>query len=327
MTPTDGLLPDQTEATEGTYFAESVCLPLLRGAQNGDGGWGFRPGSQSRVEPTCWALLALIKAGSSVGAVEILGDGFRFLRASQLPDGSWPSSPEEKVGCWVTSLACWALLSEKDSGKALAAGLNWLCEDWPRDSSLWRRLLRRFSSERHTLRQNDSYRGWGWTPRTSSWVEPTSFALIVLGESPRELLPPAAKRRRQMAEAMLYDRMCPGGGWNCGNPVVYGVPGDPLVIPTVWALLALRNRLDEPANAMSLKWLEKNLASVQGPGSLALARVCLETYGRRWPTAGPGLQGFYGRNEFLQSIPVMAWTCLAWSTERPWLTAASRETS
>ena len=28
---------------------------------------------------------------------------------------------------------------------------------------------------------------------------------------------------------MLYDRMCPGGGWNCGNPKVYGVAGEPLV--------------------------------------------------------------------------------------------------
>ena len=42
---------------------------------------------------------------------------------------------------------------------------------------------------------------------------------------------------------MLYDRMCPGGGWNCGNPMVYGVPGEALIVPTVWALLALR---DEP---------------------------------------------------------------------------------
>ena len=327
MTPADGLPPDQMEATEETAFVESVCLPFLRSAQNGDGGWGFHPGSQSRVEPTCWALLALTKSELSAGAGEILRDGFGFLHASQLPDGSWPSSPEEKIGCWVTSLACWALLSEKDSCKALAAGLNWLCEDWPRDGSLWRRLLRRFSSERHISPKNLSYRGWGWTPRTSSWVEPTSFALIVLGESPRESLPPAAKRRRQVAEAMLYDRMCPGGGWNCGNPMVYGVPGNPLVIPTAWALFALRDHANQPANAISLNWLEENLASVQGPGSLALARICLEAYGRRWPMVGSGLQDFYRRNEFLQSIPVAAWTCLACRTKSRWLTGASREMS
>jgi len=34
-------------------FAENICAPLLRDAQNPDGGWGFHPGANSRVEPTC----------------------------------------------------------------------------------------------------------------------------------------------------------------------------------------------------------------------------------------------------------------------------------
>jgi hypothetical protein len=198
-------------------------------------------------------------------------------------------------------------------------------KDWPRDSSLWVRLLRRLSSARNEASHNDSYRGWGWTPRTSSWVEPTSFALIALSLSPSGLLPNGTRRRRQLAEAMLRDRMCPGGGWNCGNPMIYGVPGDPLVIPTVWALLALRDEPERTENVVSLDWLEKNVESIEGPGSLALARICIEAYGHKWPTSAPQLRDVHRKNEFLQSIPVIAWACLASRTGEHWLANASRE--
>jgi hypothetical protein len=313
------------EADPEASFAESVCLPILRKAQNADGGWGFHPGSQSRAEATCWALQALVDS-SWPGTCETVARGFQFLREAQLPDGSWPSTPEEKIGCWVTSLACWVLLREKDSSKAVAAGLDWLCGDWPRDSTLWRRLLGRFSSQRHISPINSSYRGWGWTPRTSSWVEPTSVAVLVLDQSPKELLPSSASRRRELAESMLYDRMCPGGGWNCGNPLVYGVAGEPLVVPTSWALLALRHHPQRSENVVSLDWLEGSMKSIQSAGSLALARICLETYGRACPINGPGFREVHSRNEFLGSVPTAAWTCLALSNREHWLVKAHRKT-
>jgi hypothetical protein len=237
----------------------------------------------------------------------------QFLRAAQLGDGSWPSTPEEKSGCWVTSLGCWVLLTAADSTGSATAGIKWLCQDWPRDTTAWRRLLARFSSQRELHPVNRSYRGWGWTPGTSSWVEPTSFALISLEQASRDQLPPEASRRRELATAMLYDRMCPGGGWNCGNPMVYGVAGEPLVIPTVWALIALRHNPTRPENVMSLDWLERSIANIGSGGSLALARICMETYGRKWPADAPALSDLYERNQFLESVPVAAWCCLAMS--------------
>ena len=107
---------------------------------------------------------------------------------------------------------------------------------------------------------------------------------------------------------MLYDRMCPGGGWNCGNPRVYGVPGEPLVVPTVWALIALRHDPARQENMMSLDWLERNIANIQSAGSLALARICLETYGRRWPASAPALHDLYERNDFWSNVQVAAWS-------------------
>jgi hypothetical protein len=112
---------------------------------------------------------------------------------------------------------------------------------------------------------------------------------------------------------MLYDRMCPGGGWNCGNPVVYGVAGEPLVIPTVWALIALRHNPTRPENVASLGWLERSIANIGSAGSLALARICMETYGRKWPADAPALSDLYERNQFLESVPVAAWCYLAMS--------------
>jgi hypothetical protein len=304
-----------------TILAESVCLPFLRDSQNADGGWGFHPGSQSRSESTCWALLALSDSPRQELS-EGVARGFQFLRAAQLPDGSWPSTPEQKTGCWVTSLACWVLLADGNSAKAAAAGLNWICRDWPRDSTLWRRLLGKLSSQRGVAPVNDSYRGWGWTPGTSSWVEPTSFALLALEHAPNDLVPPAAKRRRHLAEALLYDRMCPGGGWNSGNPRVYGVAGEPLVVPTVWALLALRSYPERTENASSLVWLERNITSIHSGGSLALAQLCLQAYGRPWSPGAQELHHLYQNNWFLQSLPVNAWTCLAARGRPGWLSPA-----
>jgi hypothetical protein len=317
------------QADREAPFLQSVCLPFLRKAQNTDGGWGFHAGSESRVEPTCWALLALIDSPDSEGtkAGDSMVLGFRFLRDAQLPDGSWPSTPEESTGCWVTSLACWTLQSQPEAAKAVGAGLRWLCNDWPRDSSVWRRFLNRLSSEHEVFPINSSYRGWGWTPRTSSWVEPTSFALLALERVSGDLLPEIAGRRRQLAEALLYDRMCPGGGWNCGNPSVYGVAGEPLVGPTAWALLALRAHPQRPENTLSLDWLEHSVRSIEGAGSLALSRICLETYGRRWPEAAPKFSDFEKKNEFLENVQVVALVCLALNAQQHWLETTSVSTS
>jgi|SRR5215472_15152657 len=304
------------------HFVESVCLPLLRRAQNQDGGWGFLPGSESRVEPTCWALQALLL--STEPRTPEVSRAFQFLYVAQLQDGSWPSVAGDKTGSWVTALACWLLLKESKGTHAATRGLSWLCEDWPRDSSPWRRLLAIFSRQRDVFPINNSYRGWGWTPRTSSWVEPTAFVLMAFAECPPELLPAAAAKRRHLAEALLRDRMCPGGGWNCGNPRVYGVAGEPLAIPTVFALLALLHQPDKRENTASLSWLEGNLPHIQGLGSLAAARLCLQVYGREWPDGAPEFSGIYEKTGFLPGIQVAAWCCLALHANKWLLRSAIR---
>jgi hypothetical protein len=81
----------------------------------------------------------------------------------------------------------------------------------------------------------------------------------------------------------------------------------------------LRNQPERRENVLSLQWLEENAADVQGPGSFALARLCLESYGRRWPNNAPEFLGFHQKNEFLKNIVVTAWSCLAFGAKRRFL--------
>jgi hypothetical protein len=164
-------------------------------------------------------------------------------------------------------------------------------------------------------RQDSSLRGWNWTPGTASWVEPTAQALLFLRSLPPEMLSPQALKRRQLAERMLYDRMCPGGGWNSGNPLVYGVPGVPRCGPTAWALLALRDHAERAEIRLSLEWLEGAYVAIRGGASLALAHRCLTAYGRRLPPLSAALDELYGHHHFFENVLTMAWAALALQEE------------
>jgi len=296
----------------------NAWLAVLKEIQNSDGGWGYHEDTQSRVEPTCWALSALCSDRDFGPDSPVLDKARRYLLANQRSDGSWTASPEMTTGNWVTSLACAVLAHEAEAQGAISTGLAWLCQDYPFDSSPWMRFLHNFRRDSHISSHNDSYRGWGWTPRTSSWVEPTAFALLAMQEFKSSQLPPVASRRRELAVRLLYDRMCPGGGWNCGNPRVYGVPGGALVLPTSWALIALRSSSEHKSKALSLAWLEAEIPKINSPGSLAVASMCLAAYGKKLPATKLNLHACSLENLLEDGTHVLAWVCLALNPSRTW---------
>ena len=152
-------------------------------------------------------------------------------------------------------------------------------------------------------RQDSSLRGWNWTPGTASWVEPTAHALLFLRSLPAEMLSSQAAKRRQLAERMLYDRMCPGGGWNSGNPLVYGVAGCTAHRPhRLGAAGAKRGYPERAEIQMSLDWLESAYAAIHGAASLALAHRCLAAYGRPVPPLAPALGELYSHNRFFENV-------------------------
>ena len=305
-------------------FREVYCLPFLLRAQNSDGGWGYHPESQSSVEPTAWAALAL-REGPKPESPQALERAAKWLRQAQMADGAWRAAADQHPGCWVTALACLALSDQtKAPDETVLKGLRWLLDTWPAEGSTWSRLLRQWHKKSGVVvRQNHALRGWSWTPGTASWVEPTAYALILLRNIPDRFHPKGAVRRRQLGERMLYDRMCPGGGWNAGNPMVYGVPGEPRIGPTAWALMALVDYKERAENRASLDWLERNYENISGPASLALAHLCIRAYGRQAPPPEAKLGDLYSENHFLRNVVVAAWVCLSLGSIPSWLRSSS----
>ncbi len=298
---------------------KSLLSQFLRRVQNDDGGWGYQHGLSSRAEPTSWVLLALSEREEGSSEATSIQRGRDWLLSAQLKDGSWPASTGQMEGCWQTSLACLSLLAGGAPSSAVKNGIRWLCDFWPVEHGFWWNLQRRILGRDKDVLQNDFLKGWSWTRGTASWVEPTSLALIALQRCPLEILPSRSARRIQLGEAFLYDRECPDGGWNCGNPVVYGVPGEAQVGPSVWALLALRKHVERPGNQTGIRWLESRYPHLHSPSSLALAFLCLQQYRREVSPPSAPLASFLEGGEWLGDTLVLAWSLVGLKGGEGWL--------
>jgi hypothetical protein len=296
-------------------FRDEVCLPLLLDARNADGGWGYQHGKQSATEPACWAILALKPFGHLPEVATAVRNATTWLRSTQLVDHSWPAFPGSPEGCWVTSLACLALHEQGGPTEAIEGGIEWICRAWPAEGVLWRRWLLGLTGGNKKTKLEFSLRGWSWTPGTSSWVEPTALTLIALHRLFPASGPTRIEKRAKLAEAMLYNRVCAGGGWNCGNPEVYGAPGEPLAGPTVWALLGLQRYRERRENRESLEWLSFARSTMQTPGSIALAHLCFSAYSKPSSLPQHDLEAAYRKNQFLGNTLVAAWCLLALADE------------
>lgn len=312
-----------TEERDIRIPAHDFFPDLLRRVQNPDGGWGYRPELPSSTEATAWSVLALQALEES--SSKTLASAADWLRRAQRAEGAWPTASGTEPGCWVSALACLALINQKGASQdAVYRGASWLCETWPAEGNLLWRLRQRQQEADTVVHQDHSLRGWGWVPNTASWVEPTAYVLILLQNLSAGHRPAHAAKRIELGEKMLYDRACPGGGWNAGNPLVYGVPGVPRISPTVWALLALRTHKGRAATQEGVEWLHQRYQTVRSPASLAMAHLCLKVYGRVANSIETQLGELYGKNQFLQSIPVIAWASLALNPLPRWLNWSSQ---
>jgi hypothetical protein len=238
---------------------------LLVDGRNGDGGWGYYQRKASRLEPTCWAVLALtaIKhdAAPSAGAVLThwpARDGLLLEHAGGEPNHAFHA---------LAMLALHAAALEHQAGNAaLVDGLQ---------------RVKGIAAEPSPFnRQDNSIQAWSWIDDTFSWVEPTAWSLLALKTCAQPWHARLDAGRIRDAERLLVDRGCRGGGWNYGNANMLGKDLVAYVPTTAVALLALHDRGDQPVVAEGLTFLERHSTSERSALALGLASRALRAYGR-----------------------------------------------
>jgi len=281
------------------------------------GGWpALTLSSQTVLEPTAYSMMAL---GSDLWDEHKRAR--RCLVRCQNPNGSWPAFiGDDDEGSWATALALIALRNYSENVPTQLKGFRWLLRSAGKESSLlWRWKFQ--TADRHARFDPNKF-GWPWQPRTNSWVVPTAFAILALNQLSCTCDLEDSEQRIRRGIEMLLDRVCPGGGWNAGNGVVYGGALAPHPDDTAIALLALKNHSDEPVVPKSLEWLEGTATTLSAPWSLAWAVLALAAYSRNVRPLVGFLADLVGHID-IQDTATLAVVALALDFERSLILLAS----
>lgn len=268
-------------------FASSVHAALAA-ARNRDGGWGYRAGTSSRLEPTALALLAL---GASDQLAQLVarwphrggillepGIGLPNYAANALAALVGLSADRNRPSAWVIQLLD-DLLGVK--GRTTAA------------------------SDPAMNRQDNSLRGWPWVDDTFSWVEPTAWCVLALRRGLPHVPADVARDRIDEGQRLLLDRVCTPGGWNYGNSNVFRRQLPPYVPTTAVSLLALQGRRDRDVLRSADTLYERRLTEPSGL-ALGLTAICLGVYGRPADDVRGALAAQWGKVRYLGNITASA---------------------
>ncbi len=284
-----------------------ALVPLLRERQAPDGGWGAREGIVSSTECTALTLMALAAAAPERG--EERAAAVAWLDARQNADGGWPLGGVPAESTWVTSLALMALRGQADLAERRARGLAWILGEEGAGPTWWHRL-REFLRGQQDVELDFSVNGWPWASGTFSWVEPTSYGILVLRGEPA--MGRQARGRVEEAQALLRDRACPGGGWNYGNKRVLGVDIEPYPDTTALALLALQRAPRTTVVDEGLAALDRMVTDPLASGlALALGTLARRAWGldaSAWLTR---LETRFAETGFLGETRTLALAALA----------------
>lgn len=222
-----------------TKKERDALVAELRSMRNDDGGWPWGERGDSVLQASALAEMALR-----------LHDAWRpedgridFLPRTALPCGLWGAVEGDPDPSWMSAFALLLLRQRGAAPKGLAAGRDALLA-WTHGYG--DRLTPEFlASARQVYRLDFRIQGWPWFGATSTWVEPTAWAMVAL----RGAGCPENHPRLIAARAYLADRACPSGGWNYGNPHVLGQDLEALPLPTAAAVIALSTGPRPPAGA------------------------------------------------------------------------------
>lgn len=277
-------------------------------ACTGAGGWGYYCGKASRIEPTCWALLALGAAWDSNR-----GDWAAFAR----PHAQFLRSHEGAGGLHVETEP--ALTNFTADGLTAIATVAFPAL-FP--SGTINRLVdglvgaKGVKIDAFDPAQDNSLQGWPWIRDTFSWAEPTAWCLLALKRAQTDKRHEGAAARISEAERLLINRSCRTGGWNYGNSSALGQELRAYVPTTAIGLLAMQDRRDDEVVRRSLRFLEESQLSERTASALALASLCLRVYGENVDAVDAQLAEAVTTSERLGNLHAIALAAYALTGDR-----------
>lgn len=287
-------------------------LDNLRRLQNPDGGWGATQGRHSNTEATSLAIAGL-KSIDDPAAKQSAAGGTGWLAQRQNQDGSWPLNDVAKEGSWTTALAILALGDSLEQRSGMLRAARWLLEQEGSKPGILAELILWVTGKTNVNELNKDLVGWSWVPNSFSWVEPTSYALMALKKVRTALADTNVNERIRQGEAVIYDRMCKGGGWNYGNSKVLDYALWPYPDITAVALIALQDRATEPANRESVQRLREMVKEVDSGLALCWGAICLKLYGQEDIDWKPRIEKRFVETGFLGETKTLALALMALS--------------
>jgi hypothetical protein len=142
-------------------------------------------------------------------------------------------------------------------------------------------------------------------------VEPTAYSLLALKKLEAALPGPRPRRRIEDGERVIYDRVCPGGGWNYGNTRVLGEDLSAYPDTTALALMAIHDRERTETTRQSLRVLDDLVKEARSGLALAWAALCFDLYGLSSVTCRQRLREQYSATQFLGKFKPLALAVLA----------------
>jgi uncharacterized protein (DUF362 family) len=243
----------------------SDSLDVLAAQACEGGGWGYSAGCAAHLEPTCLALLALMREPQRFA--EVIAAARTWLRQCAVEDGTYRLGRGRPEAIWPTALVLFtqaALGDEDDALQRTAAALL---------SYKGRQID---AGEDDTSDIDARLIGWPWAEGNFSWVEPTAWACLALRRSGQGNHP-----RVEEGLKLLRDRTLEAGGINYGNRRIFGIALEPIPTPTALMLLALQGRDAEERVAASVEYLRRSAESSEDVEHLCWARLALDVYADR----------------------------------------------
>ncbi len=254
-----GLLVTDDPIGVSTWLAEAGGE--LASLQASDGGWPYIPGQASATESTALALLALAMIGEHASQRSAAQE---WLAGRQQSSGLFSPTPLVDDAGWLAATAGLAMLHEGQTASSRSAADALLAQAvFTIDPPL----------PRSVYGYDTTLRGWPYSPGDFSLNEPTCMAMIFLKKAGYR-----DHARVREAAAMLRDRAIAGGGWNYGEPQVWGNDLFASVANTAMALAALADEQDE-RTAAGVAWLQARRGTITSLPSLGWAAIAMNVLG------------------------------------------------